>query len=42
MTSAKGKVIIVGITGASGAIVAQTALYLLASDVRVARVHAAG
>ena len=34
-----GKVIIVGVTGASGAVLAQTALRLLAADTRVARVH---
>lgn len=37
--AADGKVIIVGVTGASGAILAQTALRLLAADERVARVH---
>ena len=36
---AEGKVVIVGVTGASGAILAQTALRLLAADPRVARVH---
>jgi len=39
MTSAESKVIIVGITGASGAVLAQTALRLLTADIRVARVH---
>src|SRR5262249_26773822 len=41
MTSSEtgGKVVIVGITGASGAILAQTALRLLALDSRVAHVH---
>jgi 4-hydroxy-3-polyprenylbenzoate decarboxylase len=34
-----GKTIILGITGASGAVLAQTALRLLAADARVARVH---
>src|ERR1700757_2116170 len=34
-----GKVVIVGLTGASGAILAQTALRLLALDPRVTRVH---
>jgi 4-hydroxy-3-polyprenylbenzoate decarboxylase len=34
-----GKIIIVGVTGASGAVLAQTALRLLAADTRVARVH---
>jgi 4-hydroxy-3-polyprenylbenzoate decarboxylase len=38
-TESGGKVIIVGITGASGAVLAQTALRLLAADARVARVH---
>jgi 4-hydroxy-3-polyprenylbenzoate decarboxylase len=37
--SAEGKSIIVGVTGASGATYAQTALRLLARDPRVARVH---
>jgi len=35
----QGKVIIVGITGASGAVLAQTTIRLLAADDRVARVH---
>jgi 4-hydroxy-3-polyprenylbenzoate decarboxylase len=39
MAAPEGKVIIVGVTGASGAILAQTALRLLAADERVARVH---
>src|SRR3954454_9572648 len=41
MTSADsaGKVVIIGLTGASGAILAQTALRLLALDPRVSRVH---
>jgi 4-hydroxy-3-polyprenylbenzoate decarboxylase len=34
-----GKVVIVGITGASGAVLAQTTLRLLALDARVTRVH---
>jgi flavin prenyltransferase len=38
-TESGGKTIIVGITGASGAVLAQTALRLLAADARVARVH---
>jgi 4-hydroxy-3-polyprenylbenzoate decarboxylase len=38
-TSSGGKTIIVGITGASGAVLAQTALRLLAADASVARVH---
>jgi 4-hydroxy-3-polyprenylbenzoate decarboxylase len=39
MNAAEGKVVIVGVTGASGAILAQTALRLLAADTRVARIH---
>jgi 4-hydroxy-3-polyprenylbenzoate decarboxylase len=39
MASTEGKVITVGITGASGAILAQSALRLLEADPRVARVH---
>ena len=39
MESADGRVIIVGITGASGAVLAQTTLRLLDADPRVARVH---
>ena len=38
-TESGGKVIIVGVTGASGAVLAQTALRLLVADARVARVH---
>ena len=38
-TESGGKVVIVGVTGASGAVLAQTALRLLAADARVARVH---
>jgi flavin prenyltransferase len=38
-TTNGGKTIIVGITGASGAVLAQTTLRLLAADARVARVH---
>jgi flavin prenyltransferase len=38
-TTSGGKTIIVGITGASGAVLAQTTLRLLAADARVARVH---
>lgn len=34
-----GKIIIVGVTGASGAVLAQTALRMLDADPRVARVH---
>ncbi len=39
MTNPEGKVITVGVTGASGAILAQAALRLLEADPRVARVH---
>ena len=39
MASPEGKVITVGVTGASGAILAHTALRLLEADPRVARVH---
>jgi 4-hydroxy-3-polyprenylbenzoate decarboxylase len=39
LTASEGKVVIVGVTGASGATLAQTALRLLAADARVARVH---
>ncbi len=39
MASSDSKVVIVGVTGASGAILAQTALRLLAPDPRVARIH---
>jgi flavin prenyltransferase len=38
-TESGGKVVIVGVTGASGAVLARTALRLLAADARVARVH---
>lgn len=38
-TESGGKTIIVGITGASGAALAQTTLRLLVADARVARVH---
>src|SRR5712671_6972218 len=38
-TESGGKIIIVGITGASGAVLARTVLRLLAADARVARVH---
>jgi 4-hydroxy-3-polyprenylbenzoate decarboxylase len=38
-TEAASKTIIVGVTGASGAMLAQTMLRLLAADARVARVH---
>lgn len=39
MESAEGKVVIVAITGASGAVLAQTALRMLDADPRVARIH---
>jgi len=39
MANPEGKVITVGVTGASGAILAQAALQLLEADPRVARVH---
>lgn len=39
MQSSEAKVVIVGVTGASGAILAQTALRMLDSDPRVARIH---
>ncbi len=39
MTNPEGKVITVGVTGASGAILAQATLRLLEADARVARVH---
>ena len=39
MASASGQVVIVGVTGASGAVLAQTALRMLDADARVARIH---
>lgn len=39
MESAQGQVVIVGVTGASGAVLAQTTLRMLEADPRVARVH---
>ncbi len=39
MQSSQGKVVIVAVTGASGAILAQTALRILDADPRVARIH---
>ena len=39
MESAAGRVVIVGLTGASGATLAQAALRLLDADPRVARIH---
>jgi len=39
MTESQGQIVTVGVTGASGAILAQKALTLLDSDARVSRVH---
>jgi len=39
MESPEAKVIIIGVTGASGAVLAQTALRMLDADPRVARIH---
>ncbi len=39
MNQPNGKVVTVGVTGASGAILAQAALRLLEADARVARIH---
>src|SRR3981189_3733095 len=39
MPRAQGQIITVGVTGASGALLAQKALTLLDDDARVARVH---
>jgi len=39
MTSAKGEIVTVGVTGASGAILAQKTLELLVADGRITRVH---
>lgn len=39
MNEAKGKVVTLGVTGASGALLAQKALQLLAEDSRVAKIH---
>jgi|SRR5690242_998971 len=39
MESGEGKIVIVGVTGASGALLAQTTLRLLDADPRVARIH---
>ena len=39
MESSEGKVVIVAVTGASGAVLAQTALRMLDADPRVARIH---
>ena len=39
MSQAENKTIVVGVTGASGALLAQAALRLLEADARVARIH---
>jgi 3-polyprenyl-4-hydroxybenzoate decarboxylase len=39
MTSAKGQIVTIGVTGASGATLAQKALELLVADGRVTGVH---
>ena len=39
MESAEGRIIVVGVTGASGAVLAQSALRMLEADPRVARIH---
>src|ERR1700726_2251469 len=39
MIQAEHKTVVVGVTGASGAVLAQSALRLLEADVRVARIH---
>ena len=39
MTQAEHKTIVVGVTGASGAVLAQAALRMLEADARVARIH---
>ena len=39
MAETQGQIVTVGVTGASGAVLAQTALALLEADARVARVH---
>ena len=39
MNSADHKTIVIGVTGASGAVLAQAALRLLEADGRVARIH---
>src|SRR5277367_737847 len=39
MSQAENKTIVVGVTGASGAVLAQAAIRLLEADVRVARIH---
>ena len=39
MTQAENKTIVVGVTGASGAVLAQAALRLLEADPRVGRIH---
>jgi 3-polyprenyl-4-hydroxybenzoate decarboxylase len=39
MTQDRQKTIVVGVTGASGAVLAQAALRMLEADARVARIH---
>lgn len=39
MSQTKGQVVTVGVTGASGALLAQKALHLLVEDARVAKIH---
>ena len=39
MSQSRQKTIVVGITGASGAVLAQAALRLLEADARVGRIH---
>src|SRR5215470_13453824 len=39
MSQTRGQVVTLGVTGASGALLAQKALQLLADDSRVARIH---
>ncbi|HWY44766.1 MAG TPA: UbiX family flavin prenyltransferase [Candidatus Sulfotelmatobacter sp.] len=39
MSQTKGQVVTLGVTGASGAVLAQKALQLLAEDARVAKIH---
>ena len=39
MSESKGQIVTLGVTGASGALLAQKALQLLAEDVRVAKIH---
>ena len=39
MSQAEHKTIVVGVTGASGAVLAQAALRMLEADARVGRIH---